>query len=237
MNGQDTEYGGLANSQSVREEIHNVMTKGNNFRHAYGFSNKNRNILGSPFYHSYWQNGKLLLKNYKDTIASPDVKYKFDALNNELWIYSKKDSIIAQNKDVLYFEITNDINIEKFVKDVRFKNDESTPRFYKAIYLGQKIRFYHDIRKVFKPANYIDKGMYSSGDPNDRIIEKYQYYIRFSDQDLVATNNTAKAIVKAFWPAYRSSAKAYMKQCKLKGELSDEDISLFLAYMETIMHK
>ncbi len=232
---QNTNYGQLANQQGVREEIQNVITKGNNFRHAYGFNNTYKGVVGSPFYYNNWCSGKMVLNNIKDTIFTPDVKFRFDALNNELWILKTRDSLIAFSKDINYFELHNKFDIEKFVKIEESMIDADKNRFYKLVFKNEKIRFYQDTKKVLKPANFIDKGMYSTGDPYDSIIEKYQYLIAINYDPITPIKNTTKDLIKAFSPKYKMNAVNYFKEKKLKGQLSEQEIHMFLEHMTSLL--
>lgn len=232
---QNNNYGNVANQQGVREEIQNVITKGNNFRHAYGFNNTYKGVVGSPFYYDTWSIGKMVIKNAKDTIFSQDVKLRFDALNNELWILKMRDSLIAYSKDINYFELHHGFQVEKFVKINENLDDSDKNRFYKLVFKSEKISFYQDIKKIIKPANFVDKGMYSTGDPYDKIIEKYQYFIITNHNKSAPIKNTTKDFIKVFSPKNKMDAVNYFKKKKLKGQLSEPEIKMFLEQMSSLL--
>jgi len=225
-------YGSLANSQSVREELGIAIKNG--VQNAYASPKKYLGIKGHPFICDGWMEGKVCLKKDSAIIASQLVKYRFDSYGNELWIYNGKDSIVAYSKDINWFEVNDQDQIRIFRKYPR--NSEKSPQtFYAALFDTKEIHFVRDMKKALVRADFVDKGMYSTGSPYDRFEEKHQWLLAFGNDSFKKIKLNVKSILGEVPTKHRKAASAWARSQKMKGKISEQEAIQLLGYVQSLI--
>ena len=98
-------------------------------------------------------------------------------MNNEIRIKLGEQERILLNREILSMELmTNDGKVLMFKKIIVPDKDD---RHLFGIYLydGKRFLLYKHIKKVFKKANFQDKGVTTVGDNFDSFFEKTTFYI------------------------------------------------------------
>jgi hypothetical protein len=226
-------FGALANSQSVREEMGIAIKNG--IQNAYTTPKKYLGIKGHPFISDDWMAGKVCLKKDSAVIANPLVKYRFDAYSNELWIYNGKDSMVAFSKDIHWFEVMEADRIYTFRKYPR-NNEKSPQDFYMALLDAKDIHFVRDMKKALVRADFVDKGMFSTGSPYDRFEEKHQWLLAIGTGSFAKVKLNVASILDEFAPKYRKAASAWAKSQKFKGKISEQEAIQLLGYVQQLMN-
>jgi hypothetical protein len=231
--GQGTQpFGSLANSQSVREEMSIAIKNG--IQNAYTTPKKYLGIKGHPFIADGWMNGKVCLKKDSAVIANPTVKFRFDSYGNELWIFNGKDSIVAYSRDIHWFEVTDEDQIYTF-RHYPYNSEKSPEDFFAALFDTKDIHFVRDMKKALVRADFVDKGMYSTGSPYDRFEEKNQWLLAFGNQPFSKVKLNVKSILDEFPPKYRKSAASWARTKKMKGKISEQEAIQLLGYVQSLI--
>lgn len=225
-------FGSLSSSQSVREEF-GIATQ-NKIQNAYTFSNRYRGVQGHPFLENSWTSGLICLNPDSVIVNDPKVKLKFDAYNNELWILNKTDSMIAYSKDIHWFSLKMDEKEEIFLKFP--KNSKNEPqKFYNTVFHGSHVVLVHDLKKELKRADFIDKGMYTSGSPYDRFEEEYKFYFAFKNDEFKKVKLNAGSLIDLLPKKYQKNVKNFCKQNKISGKLDENQAVSLLTHFESLM--
>lgn len=233
LSGQNAQpFGSLANSQSVREELGIAIKNG--VQNAYASPKKYLGIKGHPFIADGWMEGRICLKKDSAIIANQLVKYRFDSYGNEVWIYNGKDSIVAYSKDINWFELMDKDQIRTFRKYPQ--NSEKAPQtFYCALLDTKDIHFAQDMKKALVRADFVDKGMYSTGSPYDRFEEKHQWLIAFGNDSFKKIRLNVKSILEEVPPKHRKAASAWARSQKMKGKISEQEAIQLLGYVQCLI--
>ena len=219
------DFGKLANQQSVREEL-GVIGSGKMIN-GYGFNNDYKGILGSPFLFDDWAAGVLVLSAKPDKIYT-NVQLKFDSYKNELWLLFEKDSSILYSKDVISFALgSGNKPFREFTMPDRSK------KFCQVIYSDSTYILIKEERKILIKSNYVNKGMYATGDKYDRFKDDSRYYIS-KEGDLFKPFNMKKSSFEALTPKNRiRDLKSFMNREKFDNTLTDgQAIVLFQFLLE-----
>ncbi|MBK9254781.1 MAG: hypothetical protein IPM42_04775 [Saprospiraceae bacterium] len=233
VSAQETQpYGSLSNSQSVRDEFGIALKNG--FQNAYSFSNRYKGVKGHPFLYNEWKSGIVCLKVDSVILNNPNIKFKFDSYNNELWILNNTKSLIAYSTDINWFALDGELYQHSFYKFPEI-DPSNRDKFYELLYDGEKSILVREVKKVLTKANYIDKGMYSTGDPDDRFDEKNNYQLSFQKKDFQKIKLNLKSILKQLPKPIQSNLKEYCKTHNISGNLSEITAIQILSYLDTIL--
>jgi hypothetical protein len=233
LSGQNAQpFGSLANSQSVREELGIAIKNG--VQNAYTTPKKYLGIKGHPFIADGWMDGKVCLKKDSAVISNPVVKYRFDSYGNELWIYNGKDSIVAYSKDINWFEVSEMNQIRAFRK-YPLNSIRSPQTFYCALLDTKDIHFVRDMKKALVRADFVDKGMYSTGSPYDRFEEKHQWLIAFGNDSFKKIKLNVKSILEEVPSKHRKAASTWVRSQKMKGKISEQEAIQLLGYVQSLI--
>ena len=213
-------YGALNNTQSIRDELGIAMQNG--VQNAYTLPRRYEGIQGNPFLSNTWSPGVVCLVKDSAIVSDPKIKYKFESFTNELWILNGKDSMIAYSKDIHWFLLENEKESFTFFKFPKYSNGNPN-KFFRNLYNGKKIRFVQEIRKELRRADFIDKGMYTAGLPYDRFEEKNIYLMSVGNDIFRKIKLNLSDLTDLMDAKTRKKAKAFAKDNKLKGKLTEEE--------------
>ncbi|MCE2790073.1 MAG: hypothetical protein LW630_09205 [Saprospiraceae bacterium] len=222
-------YGSLNNTQSVRDELGIAMKNG--VQNAYTVPRRYEGVQGNPFYNSQWTTGIVCLVKDSAVVNNGTTRYKFESFTNELWILNGKDSMIAYSKDIYWFVLDEGKVSHTFLKFPKYSNGNPN-KFFRNLYNGNKIRFVQEAKKDLRRADFIDKGMYSSGLPYDRFEEKNVYLLSVGNDILRKVKLSVSDLTDMLDGAIQKKMKQYARQNKLKGKLSEQEAINFIQYAD-----
>ncbi len=227
INAQDPPFGSLANAQSARDEL-SIAISGE-MKNAYTFGSKYKGILGSPFLSNEWQKAIICLKRDSIIIDRTDVKIKFDVYSNELWIMHKRDSSIINSNDIHWFELreTEHRKYKKFPT----VNSGKPNLFYEEIFNDKGVILIKQISKKLIKADFVDKGMYTIGQPYDRFEEKIEYLWKNKNGEFTEVKLNTKDLEKFVEKSSKKSFSEFLKQQNLKGKITEKEAVLILSYV------
>jgi len=222
-------YGSLGNNLSVRDELGIAMKNG--VQNAYTMPRKYEGIQGDPFYDNRWSSGVVCLVKDSAIVNQSQTKFKFDSYTNELWILQGRDSMIAYSRDIHWFMLDNEAKQVTFLKFPQQSNG-SPHKFFRVLYNGHMVKLAQEVKKELRRADFIDKGMYSSGSPFDRFEEKSVYVLAVGKDLFRKTKLTLNDLTDGMTVPLRKKVKLYAKEQKIKGKLSEEEAIRLLMYAD-----
>lgn len=224
--GQDTKpYGSLANQTSVREEL-SIASK-NGIQNAYAYAKRYAGVQGDPFLYNRWIAGTVCLKKDSAIVENEKLNIKFNAFANELWILNGQDSMIAFAKDINWFSINMPMEKLTFEKHPdRFPANGNY--FYRTVYQNDDFVLIQDARKKLKKADYVDRGMYTSGSMYDRFEDDSQYLLSYRGGEFAHVKLTVKSFTKALPQSFRKKAEAQAKKNMIPSKFSEPEAARFL---------
>ncbi len=222
-------YGALSNTQSVRDEL-GIAVK-NGMQNAYTFGSRYEGIKGLPFYKNGWSEGVVCLKKDSVVVNKPELKLRFDAYANELWIKQGKDSMIAYSKDINWFVLIDGDLQETFIK-APLINKDFPNYFYKLMFNGENYILFKELRKELIRADLVDKGMVSTGLPYDRFEEKVKYYLKADGQSIKKIKPTRKSLIKELPRRYEKKLITFCNTSDISGKLSEKEMIDILTFLQ-----
>jgi hypothetical protein len=226
----------LASATSLTDEMSALIAAGTSSAN-YGYipkKNLYKGVTGSRFLLPYWSRGAIHMTGDKRPYSSDTVRYKFDAYANELWFWRGKDSLIMMSSKVDKVWLNDKNGAELYLRKFSKVDPKYPDKFYIELYSGGGSFFCKEQKKEFLKSNYIDKGMYHSGDPNDKFIDKNFYFVKFKDQLPVPIKLKTKSVLAAAATnvALQNKVQAYFKTNKIKNKLSELDVIYLLKYLD-----
>lgn len=223
-------FGELANSQSVAFEFGQILSDGPN-KISYGFNNTYKGINGHPFYRPVWQKGKICLAKNEKVVEHDLVRYKLDAFKNELWIWNGKDSLILYSRDIKWFALQVDSGFQYFNK-YPLLSRAFPEKFFLEIYHGKQIILVKDVQKKLKQSDYVNKGMYATGDPADKLVDAHKYLISIKNKSFVKIKPTVKSISGQLDGLMKKKCENFARKRKWKRTLDNEKLIILLHYLD-----
>lgn len=120
---------------------------------------------------------------------------------------------------------------EKYFKNYATNGESRTSRFCMVIFEDDVLSLVYDRRKLLKKADFVDKGMYTSGSPYDRFEEKNEYYISTSNGKFLKTTLSSKEMLKVLGLSKDKTIADMLKKEKLTGKFDETEVKLFLSYV------
>ena len=115
------------NSFTKSEEIRRALNTSNS-RQATGFDNRYEGVQGSPFLIEDWLEGTLTL--HDSALVKDKIKYKFELLNNTIWIkLGTGEERIIFSRELLSLELTDKNNKHYLIKKVKLPDIKDKDHF------------------------------------------------------------------------------------------------------------
>jgi len=230
INGQESKpYGSLANQTSVREEL-SIANK-NGIQNAYAYSKKYAGIQGDPFLTNKWIQGTVCIAD-SAVVNNEKVKLKFSSYANELWILNGNDSLIAFSKDILWFSLKNAAGNDKFEKYPKLHADPQY--FLKTVFKNEDFVLVQDVKKKLTKADYVDRGMYTSGSLYDRFEDDSSYLISYRGSQFAKVKLTVKSFKKTLPKSFGKKTEAHAKRNMIPSKFSEVEACRLLQSLSDV---
>lgn len=193
------------------------------------FDNRKTGVEGNPYFIDTWLEGSLLLKDGKN--YSKGLLFKLDVSTNELYVQSVESAEVKvlYNIDIISFLLNNNGKTHVFEK---YKLPGENGNLYcEVLYRDSIFEFIKSVRKEFKKADYVEKGVYATGNVNDHYLEKVTYYFKSGNQPLAAIALKEKALKAALTP-YEKAFKAYYEDHE-GGKQTERQVVALLKYLNS----
>lgn len=223
-------------SFSKQDEIRALNS--NKMRNVTEFDNRYEGVKGTPFIYDDWSEGSLLL-NDSAKVTSP-MLYKFDVVNNELWVKMKNaPERILFSKEILSFDLLRPTGQVTKFKKVKLPESLERHHFAVSVFEGSKISLIRDVKKIFRKSNLQDRGIVTTGNAYDWFDEVSNYYVKKSEREydkVILKKSDLIDALKLSRPATESVEK-FCKSNDIKGKLTEEQAVKMLNYVETLLDK
>lgn len=213
------------NTQSVRDEIKNATTT-NSFKNVTTFDKRKSSLQGSPLLYSSWVRGAILIKGKKE-YYNQNILLNFDCTTQELWVKQMNYEFVASNLDIDKFMIYTSNDTLFFEKHPH----DNSLNFYLKIFVSEKVKIYEKKYKKIKYSDFVDRGIYTSGEINDKIIEDNKLFLSIGPNLMQESNRKLKYILKCLPQQFHSKAKKFAKNKKFAKFLTDEEIIQLFTYL------
>ncbi len=87
------------------------------------------------------------------------------------------------------------------------------------------------ISKKLIKADFVDKGMYTIGQPYDRFEEKIEYLWKNKNGEFTEVKLNTKDLEKFVEKSSKKSFSEFLKQQNLKGKITEKEVVLILSYV------
>lgn len=221
------------NSFTKSEEIRRALNTSNS-RQATGFDNRYEGVQGSPFLIEDWLEGTLTL--YDSAVVKDKIKYKFELINNTIWIkLGTGEERIIFSRELLSLELTDKNNKHYLIKKVKLPDIKDKNHFSIVLFENDNIALVKDIKKVFRKANLEDKGIVTVGKAYDWFEDVAKYYIKTANKSYFEEINLKKSNLISLAP--KSHEKMIEKYCKdndIHGKLDDAEAVKLVKYISDL---
>ncbi len=224
-------YGSLNNTQSVRDELGIAMKNG--VQNAYTVPKRYEGIQGDPFFNNQWKTGIVCLVKDSVVVNNATTRFKFESYTNQLWILTGKDSMIAYSKDIHWFVLDDGLISHTFLKFPKYSNGNPN-KFFRNLYNGKTIRLVEEAKKELRRADFIDKGMYSSGLPYARFEEKNVYLLSVGGDVFRKTKLSVSDLIDMLDSHIQKKVKLFAKQNKLKGKITEQEAIQLIQFADEL---
>lgn len=189
---------------------------------------------GSPFLEDSWLPGTLTL--FDSSQAGGDsVKFKFDSYFNEIWVLKNNlDSVILYSTYIRSLKMNAPNGRQWLFKKYAVDNSSSPVKFYQPIFEGRNYTLIKDEHRLLVKANFVERGVYSTGLPYDRFEgTATDYYLQQApDQPFVKVALKKKALLE-FLPASKSKAlEGFCKKEKIGKNISEAEAGRIFRFLE-----
>jgi hypothetical protein len=196
----------------------------------------NVELKGSPFIFATYEKGVIIVS---DSIRSEgDFKLKFNAEDNEIWIFNdKKEELALTDKRITGFELIfpNDTHVYKKVllPDVKIAPN----RFVEVLFNGKKFVLIKNTEKIFEAANGVDKGVAIVGRNYDSYTTVTTYYVLNAKKVFRRISLKKGDIYKAdvaLVEANKDAINAFIKAEKITNPLEEDDAIDLLDFIDKL---
>ncbi len=221
------------NSFTKSEEIRRALNTSNS-RQATGFDNRYEGVQGSPFLFEDWLEGILVLSD--SAVVNDKIKYKFELLNNTIWIkLATGEERILFNRDLLELVLKAQNNNSYLIKKVKLTDKTDKNHFSIFLFENEHFTLIKDVKKVFRKANLEDKGIVTVGKAYDWFEEVAKYYIKTGNKSNFEEINLKKSDFISLAPkSHEKMIEQFCKTHDIHGKLADAEAVKLITYLSEL---
>ena len=117
-----------------------------------------------------------------------------------------------------------------------FIKQKYLPYYCEVLFESPKIIFLNHHVKVFKRADYVQRGVVSSGSPFDRFeLEDDTYYIKLRGKEFQKIDLSRKDFIEQFSPSNQTILKDFCKKNNIGRRLDNSTITLLCTFANSII--
>ncbi|TNE53487.1 MAG: hypothetical protein EP344_14925 [Bacteroidetes bacterium] len=198
------------------------------------FDNRfNDAVKGSPFLCDEWIPGTLTL--FDSTTTGDSLLFKFDAYHNEVWVRKiKGDSVIPYSDYIRAIDLRHPDGRAWHFKKYHVDNGSNPVRFFQPVYEGTTYTLIKDEYKPLVKANFVERGVYTTGLPYDRFEgTTVDYYLqKGKGESFEKVSLKKKSLLEAVPAGKKNAADSYCKKNKIGKGLSETEATALLQVIE-----
>ena len=222
-----------ASSFSLASELSEAISGGKS-QFVRTFDDRFQNApKGSPFLYDEWLPGTLTL--FDSSRTGDSILFKFDTYQNEVWIRKiGGDSIIPYSDYIRQIDLRHPDGRSWRFKKYPVSNGTNPIRFYQPVFEGTRYVLIKDEHKVLVRANFVERGVYTTGLPYDRFEgTAIEYYLQAAPDAPFQKIILKKSVLTELAPAAQARAlEAFCKKEKIGKTPSGEEAARLLEFME-----
>ncbi len=221
------------NSFTKSEEIRRALNTSNS-RQATGFDNRYEGVQGSPFLIEDWLEGTLTL--HDSALVKDKIKYKFELLNNTIWIkLGTGEERIIFSRELLSLELTDKNNKHYLIKKVKLPDIKDKDHFSIILFENENMTLVKDAKKVFRKANLEDKGIVTVGKAYDWFEDIEKYYVKTGNKSYFVETNLKKSNLISLAPkSHEKMIQQYCKTNDIGGKLNEAEAVKLVKYISDL---
>ena len=222
-----------AANYGVAEELSTVISGGKS-QLVRTFDNRfNDDTKGSPFLIDEWLPGTLML--FDSSTTGDSLRFKFDTYLNEVWVIKiQYDSVILYSTYIRELDLRHPDGRHWQFKKYAIDNSSSPIKFYQSVFDGPTYTLVKDERKLLVKANFVERGVYSTGLPYDRFDgSATDYYLRFGpDKPFGKIPLKRNTLLELAPPDKAKALEAFCKKERIGKNLSDEEAVQMVRFLD-----
>lgn len=228
---------GASSQVFVQEELNRALDPFGG--HAItGFDSRYEGVKGTPFLYDSWGTGRLMLSD--SLLVKSEYSLRFNANTNEIHIKLGEIERVLSNRELLSVELEYalpSVSSQK-IKLKKIVLPDNLDRHIFGIYLhdGSKFLLYKHIKKVFKKADFQDKGVATVGNNFDSFNEQISYYLKEKSNAPIKINLKKGDIIAACKLSKNNQIKVdtFCKEKKISGKLTEIEAIELISFVETL---
>lgn len=197
-------------------------------------SGNNSENQGSPYLYDDWFLAHIITAD--SNVINKLVPTKIDIFRNQ--ICAKNDAgkeLALKSSKVLGIEMLDDKGFKRVFKRY-FVKQKYLPYYCEVLYESPKIIFLTHHVKVFKRADYVQRGVVSSGSPFDRFeLEDDTYYVKLGGKEFQKIELTRKNFIEQFSPSNQTILQEFCKKNNIGKRLDNSSITILCTYANSIL--
>jgi hypothetical protein len=187
---------------------------------------------GSPFLFDEWVPGTLILSDLSRTNDS--FLFKFDTYHKEVW--ARKiggDSVIPYADYIRQIDLRHPDGRTWVFKKYSLEPSGAV-QFYQPVYEGTKFTLVKEERKILVKANFVERGVYTTGLPYDRYEGlATEYFIQTQkDQPFKKISLKKNALTDLVPARHAEEVEAFCKKEKIHKTLTEQEAAKLLGFLD-----
>jgi hypothetical protein len=217
-------------SFSKSDELKRALTSSNS-RQATGFDNRyEASVQGTPFLFTDWLDGTLILSD--SAVVRDKMKYKFEALNNTIWVkMGTGEERILYNKELLSLELKANDGTTHLIKKVKLPNIAEKNHFSIVLFESENYTLVKDIKKAFRKANLEDKGIVTVGKAYDWFEEEVKYFLKRAKVGFEEINLKKSKLLSLMPKSHEKIIEKFCKDNAISSKLKDAEAVKLLTFI------
>jgi hypothetical protein len=229
---------GSSNQVFVQEELNRALNPFGG--HAVtGFDSRFEGVKGTPFLNDSWATGRLTLSD--SMLVKSEYQLRFNAQTNEIHIKLGEMERVLSNRELLSIDLeytTPSVSLSQNLKLEKIILPDNLDRHIFGVYVhvGSRFNLYKHIKKVFKKADFQDKGIATVGNNFDSFNEQIHYYLKQKSGTPIKINLKKSEIIKSckLSKSNQKRINSFCKEKDLSGKLKESEAIELMSFIERL---
>ncbi len=192
------------------------------------FDGRKQGVMGTPYIFADWLSGTITLADSQKVTI--DWVYNINGETGQLVAKSTKDNEL---KGIFYNDI-QEISIKdgttfRLFRPVKVANE--TFVMCEVLFEGNTLKVYKQWGKKFVKADFVERGVYSTGRINDEYVAEFRYWADMGKKSYIELQPTTKKLPESV-KNKQSLITKYLTDNKIKGKLSSEELVAIFKYLD-----
>ncbi len=198
------------------------------------FDKRTEETRGSRFLSDNWAEGKLLLED--STFIDYKLQYKFNAFENTLWLKEGDGKeYVLFNRFIKSVEIKREGQQPLVLKKIRLPSSSTAYYLVEVMYESQAIVLVKDNKRIYKKADFVDKGLSQSGSPYNRFEVSEHYYLKIGNSNFEKIKLKKSDFISAFsQKSQREALESFCEKEKISTKLTELELLKLASFAQKL---